>query len=120
MNIMNLHDYPTAIAQVQRQLLKRTQQLRTLQEGLAFCLSAIDRQVAFDQGLKNDNQRKARRAELMESDSDYIRALLELRQVEDDRAELEIDLQLLQSQLALLKLERRDAIARLELQASVN
>jgi hypothetical protein len=117
---MNLNDYPTAIAQVQRQLLKLTQQLRAVQESVGFCLSAIDRQIAFDQSLKNDNQRKARRAELMETDPDYIQALLELRRVEDDRVDLEIDLQLLQSQFSVLKLERREAIARLERQTSVD
>jgi hypothetical protein len=115
---MKLHDYPIAIAKLQRQTLKLDQRLCTLRESVAFCLSAIDRQIAFDQSLKNDAQRKAKRVELMESDSDYIQALLELRQAEDRKAELDIDLQLLRNQFSLLKLERREAIAAMELQAS--
>jgi hypothetical protein len=115
---MKLNEYPTMIADLQRQMLKLDQQLRTLRESVTFCLSAIDRHIAFDQNLKNDSQRKAKRTELMESDPDYIQALLELRQAEDCRAESEIDLQLLQSQFSLLKLERREAIAQMELHAS--
>ena len=114
---IKLADYPRFIADKQGQILRLDQNLRTLRENVAFCLSAIDRAIAFDGALKNDSQRKAKRAELMESDPDYIKVLTELRKVEDIRAEMDIELQLLRNEFSLLKLERREAIAQIELQA---
>jgi uncharacterized protein YxjI len=115
---MKLTEYPTAIADLQKEMLKLDQKLRTLRESVAFCLNSIDRQIAFNQDLKNDSQRKAKRAELMETDGDYIEASLQLKNAEDIRAELEIDLQLLRNTFSLLKLERREAIAAMELHTS--
>lgn len=113
---MKLTDYPDAIADLQRQLLRTEQHLRQLSESVTFCTAAIDRQIAFDSELRNDSQRKARRAELLESDPDYITATNALKAAQDQKAELEIELGLLRNQFSLLKLEKREAIAVRELQ----
>ncbi|NJP12690.1 MAG: hypothetical protein HC866_27175 [Leptolyngbyaceae cyanobacterium RU_5_1] len=118
METMQLNEYPRAIADLQQELLHIDQKLRLQRETVAFCLNAIDRAIAFDQILKNDNQRKAKRTELMESDQDYITANNELKRLEDLKGELEIDLQLLRNTFSLLKLERREAIAQLEVTAA--
>lgn len=116
---MKLSDYPNAIAEVQRQLLQVQQRLRTAKETVIFCLSTLDRAIAFSTELKNDAQRKAKRTELMESDSDYIEAQQALQRLEDLQAELEIELGLLRNQFSVLKLERREAIAQIEAQISL-
>ncbi|NJP11925.1 MAG: hypothetical protein HC866_22670 [Leptolyngbyaceae cyanobacterium RU_5_1] len=115
---MQLNEYPKAIADLQTEILHIDQQLRSARESVAFCLNNIDRAIAFDQILKNDSQRKAKRTELMESDADYIKASNELKRLEDLRGELDIDMQLLRNTFSLLKLERREAIASMELQAA--
>lgn len=115
---MQLDDYPKAIAQLQAQILKLDQQIRTLNESAVVFLAAIDRHIAFDVTLKNDNQRKAKRVELMETSPDYIEASLALKYAQDKRGELDIELQLLRNQFSLLKLDRRETIARLELEAT--
>lgn len=110
-----LKEFPQAIAQVQRQLLKTDQQLRQLSESVAILTAAIERQIAFDPTLKNDAQRKARRTELMESDRDYIAAANALKSVQDRRETLLIELQFLRNQFSVLKLDVRAAIATKEL-----
>jgi hypothetical protein len=80
-------------------------------------LGKIDRDIAFDPTLKNDAQRKVRRQELMETDANYFRATLDLKNAQDKRTSLDIQLQLLRNEFSVLKLERREAIAQLELQA---
>jgi len=116
---MKLQEYPQAIAHLQKELLTVQQRLRTAKETAAFCLSNIDRAIAFDKELKNDNQRKAKRAELLEKDGDYIESQQQLRKLEDLQAEMDIELDLLRSQFSVLKLEQREAIARLEAQNSI-
>lgn len=116
---MNISDYPQKIADLQRQILHADQQLRTLRESAIFCLNAIDKAIAYDSTLKNDLQRKAKRAELTESDGDYISAALALKHAEDFRTQKDIDLQLMRSQFSVVKLERREAIATMELHASI-
>jgi hypothetical protein len=127
---LELNDYPRATlavsaeqrAHLQQELLHNSQQIRRERESVAFCSNAIARatlavsaeQRAFDANLKNDTQRKTKRAELCEKDADFIKASNELKRLEDLRGELEIDLQLLQATFSLLKLERREAIARME------
>ncbi len=82
---MQLNEYPQAIADLQRQLLELDQRLTAQREQVAFCLNSIDRAIAFNQELKNDAQRKAKRTELMETDQDYIQASLELKHLEEMR-----------------------------------
>lgn len=54
----------------------------------------------------------------METNPDYIEASLALKYAQDKRAEKDIELQLLRNQFSLLKLDRRETIARLELEAT--
>jgi len=112
---MKLFDYPTAIAQQQRQLLQTEQYIRRLQDILNHLTAAIDTSIAFDPDFKNEAQRKARRVEMMAS-AEYRKALGNLLIAQDKRTEIEIDLNLLRNQLSVLKLEMRETITNRELQ----
>lgn len=114
---LQLSQYPDAIADLQRQLLKADRQVRQLSESVMILTAAIDRQIAFDTSLKNDAQRKAKRIELMGSDSDYITASIALRAAQDRRESVLIELQLLRNQFSILKLDRQEAIAAKQLAA---
>jgi hypothetical protein len=118
METIEFYEYPRAIADVQQEILHVTQLLRQHREGVMFCLNAIDRVIAFDNDLKNDTQRKTKRAYLMETDPDYIKASNEVKRLEDLKGELDIDLQLYRDTFSVLRLNRREEIARLELQAT--
>lgn len=113
---LTLIEFPRTIADRQQELLHLEQQLRDQRETVTFCLNAIDRIIARDDSLKNDNQRKARRSELLETDPDTIQASRQLKRLEDLKAELDLDLQLLLNLFTVRKLEERRAIASLELQ----
>ncbi|WNZ24719.1 hypothetical protein HJG54_18970 [Leptolyngbya sp. NK1-12] len=112
---MRLIDYPIAIAQKQRELLQSEQHIRRLQDVVNRLTAEIDTTIAFDTDLRNDAQRKAKRLELMKA-PDYRRAATNLQMVQDQRAEIEIDLNLLRNQFSVLKLELRESIATRELQ----
>jgi len=113
--MMHLNEYPQAIAKLQHQLLDIDRKLTCQREQVAVCLNVIDRAIAFNGDLKNDSQRKAHRSELMETDGDYITDLIQMKKLEDVRGSLEIDLRLLTNTFSILKLERRESIARLEM-----
>jgi hypothetical protein len=112
---MKLIDYPAEIAEKQRHLLQSEQRIRRLQDVLNRLTAEIDTGIAFDSELKNDAQRKAKRLELMRA-SEYRRTIANLQISQDERAELEIDLNLLRNQFSVLKLQLRETIAARELQ----
>jgi hypothetical protein len=115
---MELNDYPQAIAKLQRELLELDQQIIGLTESVTIFLAEIDKQIAFDQTLKNDAQRKVKRIEMQQADPDYYTASRQLKETQEKRALLDIDLQRLRNEFSVLKLERREAIASMELHAS--
>ncbi len=112
---MKIIDYPAEIAEKQRQLLRIEQHIRRLQEIVNRLTAEIDTAIAFDSDLKNDAQRKAKRLELM-SAADYRKAITNLLMAQDERAEIEIDVNLLRNQFSVLKLQLRETIATREMQ----
>lgn len=118
MKAMQLNDYPQAIAKLQRQILDLDQTILGLQETLSILGLEIEKHVVADASLSNDTKRKARRLELQQSDLDYCKAAIELKTAQAKRDGLEIELHLLRNQFSILKLDRRETIARIELEAS--
>lgn len=112
---MKLIDYPATIAERQRDLLQVEQRIRRLHDVLNRLTAEIDTTIAFDAELRNDAQRKAKRLDLM-SAGEYRKAVANLQISQDERAEIEIDLNLLRNQFSVLKLEKRESIAVRELQ----
>lgn len=115
---MKLAEYPQAIASLQFQILDFDQHIITLTESVKVFEAEIDKEIAFDSNLKNDAQRKARRIELQQTDGDYYSASRQLLEAKSKRDLLQIQLELLRNQFSLLKLEKREAIARLEAQVA--
>lgn len=115
---MFFRDYPDAIAHLQRQILDLDQHLIGLVESVKIFEAEIDKEIAFDATLKNEAQRKARRIELQQTDGDYYAASRLLKETKEKREMLAIELELLRNQFSILKLEKREAIARLEAEAA--
>ena len=113
--MMKLIDYAAALAEQQRKLLQADQRIRRFQDVVNHLTAEIDTTIAFDTTLKNDAQRKAKRLEMM-SAAEYRTAVANLQIAQDQRAEIEIDLNLLRNQFSVLKLEKREAIINRELQ----
>ena len=111
---LDLNDYPNEIAVKRRELLKLEQTIRRLSETATTFADQIDQMVAFDAELSNEAQRRAKKAQLRQSDEGYIQASKALADVQDQKAEIEIDLQLLRDQFGLLKLHERERLAHIE------
>lgn len=112
---MELNEYPLFIASVHKKIILIEREIRQLNESVAFALSSIDKAIAFDKELKNDAQRKAKRAELMETDGNYISYLCQLRQATEERENLSIDLELYRNLFAVAKITARAAVFEKEL-----
>lgn len=113
---MQLHDYPEAIAALQKKLLLQAQQVRELKTALVEMDAGIKYSVAFDTDLKNDRQRDACITEL-KSAAGYQALMGELQEAQDQQTELEIELEFLHGQFTVAKLEARERIAQIEMQA---
>jgi multidrug resistance efflux pump len=110
---MDFADYPLAIAKLERQLLRTSQAMRRSQADLEKLQMTIEQAIAADLDLKDEQQRKARRLELI-TGNDFQNAQQVLQTHSDRRAELDIELQLLRNQFTVAKLEKREAIAQAE------
>jgi hypothetical protein len=121
---MNLNEYPQAIAKLQTQAtnfdlaIDQTQTvLKQIESEIDSAMPAAGVAIAFDTTLKNDAQRKAKRSELLDEHPNYWEQQEILAQAKAKREAVFIELCLRRNEFSVLKLERREAIARLELQA---
>lgn len=110
---MQLNQYPKAIAAQQTKILNMRRDLRLLEAAQKSLLLAIKGKVANDANLKNDTQRKAREAELIEADTDLELNSRELLELKDDISLEEINLELICNEFSVLKIEARERTASL-------
>lgn len=115
---MNLNEYPSAIAKLQAQLFSLELAIEETQATLKQIEAEIDLNIAFDKELRNDSQRKAARQQQLEEHLHYWEQQEILGQTRAKRETVLIELGLRKNEFSVLKLEKREAIARLELQAA--
>ncbi|NJN13187.1 MAG: hypothetical protein HC815_36815 [Richelia sp. RM1_1_1] len=115
---MNLNEYPQLIAKLQTQLFNLDFAVEQAQTTLKQIEAEIDSNIAFDKELRNDSQRKAARITMLDDHPNYWEQQEILSQIRAKREQVYIELGLRRNEFSVLKLERREAIARLELQAA--
>lgn len=115
---MNLNEYPTAIAKLQAEVFNRDLVIEKTHSNIKQIEAEIDTEIAFDTTLRNDAQRKAKKQQLLEEHPSAWEQQEILSQYRSKREMAFIELCLRRNEFSILKLERREAIARLELQAS--
>ncbi len=108
---MNLSQYPAAIAQAAQIVNGIDAQIAAVGQHIARLEGNADRASAFEQGLKNDNQRRARRFELLCVDQEYQTAQSTLMCLVSEKANALTQLEYLRDQFSVAKLEVRMAIA---------
>lgn len=111
---MQLHEYPSAIASLQIQLLDLNQRVEQISQDLNRICNQFEFQVAFDPELKNEQQRKAKKADLVKQSGDYEQSSKALNQEVYKRDLTMIQLEQLKNEFAVLKLTKRESVARLE------
>ena len=115
---MNLNEYPTAIAKLQAEVFDLDQLIDQTCTTTKQIEAEIDSAIAFDAALRNDAQRKAKRQQLLDEHPNYWEQQEILNQYRSKRESCFIQLCLKRNEFSVLKLEKREAIARLELQNS--
>lgn len=111
---MQLHEYPGAIAQLQHQLLNVNARIEKISQDINRICNKFESQVAFDPELKNDSQRKAKKTELIQQSGDHEQLSNNLFLETFTRSQLEIRLEQLRSEFAVLRLLKRESIAKME------
>ncbi|MER3434881.1 MAG: hypothetical protein C4288_16045 [Leptolyngbya sp. ERB_1_1] len=108
---LRLDQYPTAIAQASQHVNELEQNIAEIRYHIARLEGNADMVVAFETALKNDNQRKARRFEVLQVNSEYQRAIDALNRATTEKANAFAHLERLRNEFSVAKLEARLAIA---------
>lgn len=111
---MILSEYPSAIAQAERKLMKLSQEIEIQSQFLSYLDADIEKSIAANKELNNEQQRKSKRLELQQ-EPDYLEIKTNLKEAKDDKDEQLIKLNLLRNQFSVAKLEAKLQIAQLEL-----
>lgn len=109
--------YPEEIANLRLQILDLDEEISVVWEYIQGLEAETERQIAFDDSLKNEVQRKAFRVKLQLEDREWLEATTNLKQLKRKRKELEIELEQVCNQFSLAKLAERRQIAELEVSA---
>jgi alpha/beta superfamily hydrolase len=108
---LSLGQYPSAIAQAAQAVNEMEYQIAEVRQHLARLEGNADMVVAFETGLKNDNQRKARRFEVLQVNHEYQRAIDALNKLTTEKANAIARLEHLRNEFSVCKLEARLSIA---------
>lgn len=108
---MQLKKYPSAIAQTLNQIADLDHEIITLKLEAEAIETAVDSTVAFAEVLKNDGQRKAKKAELLQQSDRYQEVVTKLNLNQLNKAKLMAQLELLRGEFSVMKLQRKTRIA---------
>lgn len=115
---MQLHEYPQAIALCEADLYTITVSIERTRKSISQIEVEIDTQIAFDCELKNDAQRKAKKAAMLDQHTEHWEYKEFLENARSKEQTIITKLHLLRGEFSVLKLTKREEIARLELQAA--
>ncbi|MDX2100638.1 MAG: hypothetical protein SFW36_22900 [Leptolyngbyaceae cyanobacterium bins.59] len=104
---LGLHQYPAAIAQAAQAVNELEYQTSEVRQHLARLEGNAEMVVAFEANLKNDNQRKARRFEVLQINPEYQRAIDALMRLTTEKANALARLEHLRNEFSVAKLEAR-------------
>jgi len=108
---MKLSQYPALIDQAAQAVNDLDLKIAELRQDIAVLEGKAEVIVAFEANLKNDNQRKARRFELLQDNQEHQLLLNKLVRLTTDKSNAIAHLEYLRNQFSVAKLEARWAIA---------
>jgi hypothetical protein len=107
---MRLSYYPDAIARALEGVNEFDQKLARLRQEMAYLEGEAELIVAFDTTLKNEDQRKARRFQILSSNPAYHTLQTQWADLTTERSSAVAQLERLRDQFNVAKLEARLAI----------
>jgi hypothetical protein len=117
LKMLKLSEYPSAIADASMAVNDADAQITKLRRLIVQAENAADVEVAYALDLKNDNQRKARRLEILNSDLSYLATLQSLDEGVAEKSKKMAELERLRNEFSVIKLETRLAIAQIGVEA---
>ncbi|MHC5755444.1 MAG: hypothetical protein ACYTXF_33345 [Nostoc sp.] len=117
--MLQFNQYPSAIAKMQLQIHELDIQIERLCKIIKQIESQVDSIIAFDKTLYNDAQRKAKRQQLLQEHISHWEFQENVSDLRANREIKNIDLGRLRDEFSVMKLEKRETIARLELQVAI-
>ena len=109
----HLDNLVNEIYSIEQDLRKAKIELTGLEDSLDLYKFEVEKAIADDATLKNDNQRKAKRLEL-QNKPDYSQMIANILKAKDKINHLEIELNLSNNRFSVAKLRSRHEIANLE------
>jgi hypothetical protein len=109
----HLDNLVNEIYSIEQDLRKAKIELTGLEDSLDLYKFEVEKAIASDDTLKNDNQRKAKRLEL-QNKPDYSQMITSIVKAKDKINHLEIELNLSNNRFSVAKLRSRHEIANLE------
>jgi hypothetical protein len=104
---MKLNQYPAAIALAAQRVNEIDSQIASIHLLINRLEGNADKIAAFEVDLKNDNQRKARRFDVLATNIEYQRSLDSLIQLNSEKANAVAHLEYMRNQFSVAKLEAR-------------
>lgn len=114
-----IYELAEGIYTQEMKLLEIDEQLSQTEEALSRYGAELDKEVAFDQTLKNEEQRKARRQELRNGDVNYLRIAEQLKSLQRDKKVAQIDMNRLRNLFTVEKLRFQLNLAEIQNYASL-
>ncbi|MFN6475331.1 hypothetical protein [Nostoc sp. DedQUE07] len=117
--MIKFSEYPAAIASIKIEIHELDIQIERLYKIIKQIESQVDSIIAFDKTLYNDAQRKAKRQQLLQEHISHWEFQEDISEVRAIREIKNIDLGRLLDEFSVMKLEKREAIAQMELQVAI-
>jgi hypothetical protein len=106
---MQVNEYPAAIEATACQVAQLEANITNLKLEVNGCELEADLSIAFDAELKNDNQRKAKRAELLTKDARYSNAQKTIIEASQQKACTQARLEALRNEFELVREAKAEA-----------
>jgi uncharacterized protein (UPF0128 family) len=106
-----MNQYPAAIAQAAQAVNEIDHRINEAKLHLNKLDGNAEMIIAFDVTLKNDNQRKARRFEVLQANQEFEKATKLLNRLTTDRANAVAMLEQLRNEFAVAKLQAQTTMA---------
>lgn len=108
---MQFTQLPSRVRDLSLDLVDIEGAIAKLKQDLLEIEMGVETQIAFNLELRNDRQRDAKRFEILKANDLYEKSQDVLRQFQQDRAIALAELEFARSQLSILKLVTKQAIA---------
>lgn len=112
--IKQIYDYPELIAQLEREYYQDFKIKRKIEEKINLFNAELELEIANDSSLRNEGMRKAQKTISQQTNKQYQDLLAQLEKAEHREKVSLITLERYKREFSVLKLEAKNAIAKLE------